>query len=450
MNHVALFLIGFCFYFISNNSNSATVYIPMPQGATLANGTDVHFKYPASSTDYEANYRSSKDYQTASGKYIPTTYEHKVKPNIPKLGPALAKALRAAPWVGTALYVKDIVCELTDICENPDDPTKPYLKNDPDKPTAENPAQTPFLYYSLNNSAGFAKSPTPQPVCTLSGYPSGFIPVDGSVQFSQTNPANGTSSSNGFCVRRNQSGSLAAIDPINQYTGCAPNYYKDGLVCKKNISGVPTYIPVTGQDWVTAEPKLSNPRVLPPMAQAGIPVPVDVPQFQPKETVVEKRTTTERDATGTATGTREETTRAKFEPLPNPNPTSLNSPVKVTETTTTVVTNITNNTTNTTTTTYEAAPDEPPPEKEPEDTDLEFDEVADSDLKQHELGDDFNHNSFGEGTCLPDPVISYSKGSLTIPFHVACEFATLMRFVVLIISTLIAAYIIIGGKHGSD
>lgn len=432
MNHISFFLIGFCFYLITNNSNAATVYIPMPQGATLANGSDVHFRYPASSTDYEANYRSSKDYQTASGKYIPTTYEHKLKPNIPKLGPALSKALKAAPWVGTALAVKEIVCELSDICENPEDPTKPQKKDDPSN-TPENPTTTPYGYYTtFQFGHPVARWPTRQAACSALNSPGRTFVVDG----------------NGNCLTLEGPGSFQAA--LWFHTGCSPLYVQVGDTCTKQNPTQPIYRNLTDEDWSAAEPKLSNERAIPPMVQAGIPVPVEVPQFQPKETIVEKRTTTERDATGTATGTREETTRAKFEPLPNPNPTSLNSPVKVTETTTTVVTNITNNTTNTTTTTYESAPDEPAPEKDPEDTDLEFDEVADSDLKEHELGDAFDHNSFGSGSCLPDPVISYSKGSLTIPFHIACEFATLMRFVVLVMSTLIAAYIIIGGKNGSD
>lgn len=412
----------------------------MPEGVSISNGTDFTMKAIASSDDFENNFRSSKNIPTSQGKYLPVTVDHKMTPNMPRVGKAAAGLLKTAPVIGTVLGLVELACALTDICENPE--THDLQLRTPAEPsTPDNPSvvqgsfgsqilgSAPIYRFAtvssmlsyINSSTNYT-APQHLPMTvdySIAGYPLGTLVTKTGIQ----------------------------LDRVSRSTFCPAGYIVNGINCDKGSA--PSWRPLTELDWQTAEPQLSVPEAIPHLIQSGIPVPVNVPQLQPKEQVVERESTTVRDSTGTATGTQERTTTLKIDPLPNPSPISATSPAKVTQTTVTTITNITNNTTNTTETTTESSPDEPPPEEE--DTDIEFDQVTDNDLEEFELPNQFEKQNWTTSTgCPADPVINTSIGSFNLPFHIACEFATLFRFVVLLVSTITAAYIIMGSKNGTN
>ena len=423
---------AFTAIFFAQNSNAGTVYIPMPEGAQLANGQGVHYRIPYSSDAFEAAYPNKYDVPTTKGREL-VTYDHKMRPNVPKLGGALKRLVtKGLPLVGTAAAAYEFVCEVSEICTNPD--TGVLEKKSSSEPvTPENPAETPSYYYYAQQSTVPYQAPTARGACT---------------KFVQNNPAfatitfeEGGANGHGYC---SSSRGPAFSVSVERAVGCAPGYFNEGIKCTKPI--VYQYRPLTPTDWDTAEPQLSTPQAFEPLALAGEPMPV-VPELLPKQIVADRTSTTVRDSTGTATGTENRVRYINIEPQPNTNPNSLTSPAKVTETVVTTVTNITNNTTNQTTTTYNSSPDEPVPEKEPEDIEIEFDTPEDEPpLEEYEPDVQLEQNSWGGGSCPAGPVMNTSKGSYIYPMQPACSFVSSARPIILLLAGLAALYIISGIK----
>lgn len=427
-------LLFWLFVFIAlisiNQANAATVYIPMPEGATLANGTDIHFKYPFSSNTYESAYPTEKTIPTSKGR-VPMTLEHELKPNNSKVGKAVTNFLKKGlPIVSTAAALYQLVCDLSDLCTNP-------ATGNVEKRTVEpTTTSTTFNYQTsgITRSTGLAVC---QATVTSWCAPS-HISCTGMTYTDQ-------SSTTGQCFA-NRSDGGSKTSTVNKVVTCPTGYTLTANNNCFNPNAQTTFRPILPADYDNAETPLSVPAIIPRLVENEIPVPVDVPVLKPKSKTVDSTSTTIRDGSGTAIGTETRTTVVNVTPQPNTNPTSLTSPANVTETTTTTTTNITNNTTNSTTTTIELNPqsDESPPEEELE---IELDTPADEPPLQEFTPDvDYSDNSWGGGSCPAAPVMSTSKGTYLYNIQPACDFVNSARPIILLLAGLAALYIISGVK----
>ena len=204
--------------------------------------------------------------------------------------------------------------------------------------------------------------------------------------------------------------------------------------------------PITDADLEAAETALSDPQMTDHLLENAEPVPVDVstpPALDaPINQPIGSETITTKDAQGNTTGTQvTETSLDITDAATTENPNQID--VKEKKTVTTY--DLNNNPTGSTTTESEIRPPAPP---DPPDIDYEidFDDVNDKDLEEYEFPDIFSYESWGEGSCPADRSVSYGYGNLNLSMQPACDFATGVRPIILVIAGLSAMFIISGIK----
>jgi hypothetical protein len=166
------------------------------------------------------------------------------------------------------------------------------------------------------------------------------------------------------------------------------------------------------------------------------PVPIDKPVLSPVSQTSPPLSTVKRDPLGNVINTTTTTTTTNISPVTNNNTTNQ---VTVNQITNTTVTNANGEVESTTDTTSDPAPDD--------ETTIEFDDVPDKDLEKQEIPLTLEPVSWGEGSCPADPVVSVMGTSIAIPVHVACDYMSTVRPIVLAFFALISAYIIIGVRQ---
>lgn len=276
----------------------------------------------------------------------------------------------------------------------------------------------------------------------------------------------------GGCVINNVPGSTGAIVQAAQefisarttdaFTCETPPSPESSFACRTldNIGGpaivfwtsqgTGVTLPVTDIDWMEAEPKLKDkfgqvitseqgqPWIEALSGLAPMPVNLTWPQTSWKDAT---QTTTVRDSKGNVqsvvTRTPSNTTVA----------TNNSTVIKFTESVVTTTTGYVNGAPQPSVTSTEVKPqdDSTPPKRE----DVELDTVDDLDLQTQEIGA-FSYTPAGGGSACPaDPVVTVLGHSLTIPGHVLCDYATMMRTVVLLVFGVIAAGIVAGARSES-
>ncbi len=333
----------------------------------------------------------------------------KVEKNLPVLlsnnavGKAATGLLKSLPAIGTAITLVELACDLAQICWNEDSDGFEYI-----------PAGTyPNQYGSCEEAIG---------------WPSG------------TN----TDCNN---VRNNNPGTIYWFrSPDYDSTFMSQNCVLAGTVGWtyaaagwKNCSNPPSGDPRTPSetDWTNAEPKLNVDGAIAPIIIGGGSVKIDVPTFQPIQQPIATTTTTLKDSAGNVTGTETTTTTLN---ITNASTSTVVNNYNVTETTVTTTYNNSNQVTGSTSTNSDAPP-KTPDTKPPI---IEFDQVPDSNLQTAEVPGTFTTNSWGGGTCPPDTTINYKYGTLTYDMQPACDFASGIQPVTLVLAAVIAAYLISG------
>ncbi|MDD5323311.1 MAG: virulence factor TspB C-terminal domain-related protein, partial [Methylococcales bacterium] len=202
-------------------------------------------------------------------------------------------------------------------------------------------------------------------------------------------------------------------------------------------------------DWSDAISKLSSAanslQKLSDMVQGllgkGQAIPIDNPVLSPSSITTAPVSTVIRDSAGNVIKTVTESVTYNSSPI-NIYDNSYNP---ITNITSIVNSTFTDNTTNITTTTT-TTNDSPPVDSPPDDPSVEFDTVDDVDLPTQSLPDMATPVSWGEGTCPADPVATVFGHPIPIPVHVVCTYMSGVRTAVILLFSLIAAYIVIGVK----
>lgn len=314
-----------------------------------------------------------------------------------RLGKAATSLLKTLPAIGTAITLAELACDLAQICWN-------------------------------NNSGGFEYQP------------SGLYPGEsGSCEEAVGYPSGQTF---GNCTSlTTQHGTLRWFraphnPPGNGCQGISTISFIYSATGYKNCGQLESTprIP-TEQDWTNAEPKLNVDGAITPLVTSGGNLPLSaVPSFPPVSKPVATTTTTLKDGAGNVTGTQTSTTTM------NVSSTNTVNNYNVTETTITNTYNNSGQLTGSSTT----AGDTPPKTPDTKPPIIEFDQVPASDLQTVEVPGTFQPSTWGGGTCPSDTTVNYKHGQLTFKMQPACDFASGIRPVTLVLSALIAAYLISG------
>ncbi len=329
----------------------------------------------------------------------------KVEKNLPVLlsnnavGKAATGLLKSLPAIGTAITLVELACDLAQICWNNDTGGFEYTSS----------GLYPGEYATCEEAIGYPSGAT-NPNCTsINNQFSGLR------WFRQPHEAPG----NGCVGYGTVSYAYAAV----YYGGC-------GQINPETRTPTET-------DWANAEPKLNVDGAIAPIIIGGGSVKIDVPTFQPIQQPIGTTTTTLKDSAGNVTGTETTTTTLN---ITNASTSTVVNNYNVTETTVTTTYNNSNQVTGSTSTNSDAPP-KTPDTKPPI---IEFDQVPDSNLQTAEVPGTFTTNSWGGGTCPPDTTINYKYGTLTYDMQPACDFASGIQPVTLVLAAVIAAYLISG------
>lgn len=340
-----------------------------------------------------------------------------------RIGRAAGLLYKANPYILAASIVAPIFCTVTDVCHWPDADGNDAIQKVTHVPAGykwQVVQASPVVYYT-----------TPELACNAAASAWGF-------RYDKVT-----------CMQNDAANYLVVVDgyPYAPFTTLYKNFAIGSVVRVGNLMPAKdTYAPMTDTDWEALyaywdanHPTLSQINIMASFVYNNKGnVPVDDPVFAPVEAPVGHTETTVRDGSGTATGTSITDTTVKVEPNP-----TVPGTAKTTETTTTTVTNITNNTSNTTTT-VNSTPDNAPPEKtEPT---IEIDNVPDVDLPTYKNPATFDSTSWGEGSCPANPSVNTQFGAITVPFEPICNSMTLIRPAIILISLLVAAFIVSGAR----
>lgn len=438
---IALLLIG------ATTAQAASIEIGPPSNVRLQNGQWWFFPPGGNYTPPDtlpALENNSRDISVPTSKgRLPVTINQKTPVSINNLGKAAVNLAKRAGPLGVGLTLAWELCDIADVCAFPSDPENPasapiWTQTDPDnKPM-------PYVRYKLLTNLGGDEFSTYTEACDVGGErliqnskpPSGGWAsgeVIGCVLFADVQPRAVISfvSTGGFTGESTQ-------HVADRIQNCPSTHTLIGPTCHpKN----PTRVPVTPGAWDTAEnlPGLNSPDIIPDLIEGGEPIPLDTPEIEPKTVPGPGGSTTEtiRNGQGQPIGTKTTDTTVTISPS---GPTT----VSVTENTTTTETNITNNTTTITTTETTLPNNEDQSEKPKEDTDLDIDDVPDTDISTYEIPDTFAYDSWGGGSCPGDPTITAKGYAYNLPVHKVCEAMTDMRPGVLLIAAVVSAFIISG------
>jgi|GEM_PF-3185028 len=395
------------------------LHISKPGGGTA-------LVYPDAGISKEIPVNSSK------GNYlIPVEKSFPVVPA--KVGKAATRFLKSLPVIGTGLAIYDTVCDLADICKNPQSGELEYA---PDIPNGY-PVTMGTGYYRHPYSHTI-HAPTAELLCKKSAYKVAIHYASGYLTFLRVDPEPGFPNSY-LCVYWDTSGnphqeSTGGIEYYNN-NACYSGYTLVGNECVHNNAPVP----VTETHWTEAETKLNAQpqQTAEALYNSDAPVPVLAStQSAPVTQQIAQTSTQTKDAQGNITGTQVATTSVKVEDTSTTNNVTYN----VTEITTITTYNENNEITDTQTQTS----DNSPPQR-PTDTDItiSFDDIPPDELETEEVELEMpEYESWGDGTC-PDDVDLGIYG-LSISYQPVCEVATDLRPFFIFLASVTGLFIIAG------
>lgn len=324
---------------------------------------------------------------------IPTT----ISPNAVRVGTALVSLARLAGPVGLGLNLVTLVCSTTQICTSATDPNELVISN----------TINPYIY----GVSGFTRFSS---VELCEEYRRLYAPADP--------PSIWTPN---------------AADTACMRNGVNWQSYSKSV----NPNSSVTVGPPTESQWSAAAVSLAAAtgqlaQIVQSLQAQGQPVPVDKPVLSPASATSSPTTTVNRDQAGNIINTTTTSTTTNISPVTN---TSTTNTVNVTQVTNTTITDSTGAVSSSTQT------DLIPPE--PDDPDIQFDQVDDVNLETQELPLSMPAaSSWGEGSCPPDPSVSVLGHPIAVPVHVVCDYMTGVRGAVIALFALISAYIVIGVK----
>lgn len=367
---------------------------------------------------------------TSKGNYlVPVEKTFPVEPS--KVGKAATRFLKTLPLIGTAVALYDTVCDLTDICKNPQSGELEYA---PDIPNGYPAIGEAGRWQHASNSA--INEPTLELLCKNSTFKSTFFYAPAFLIYVSSS----SSGVNGTCVYRDTSNNppttLERDGFAKRNSGtCSANYTLVSGICKHNNAPVP----VTESHWTEAETKLNAQpeQTATALYNSDAPVPVQaLTQSAPVTQQIAQTSTQTKDAQGNVTGTQVATTSVKVEDISTTNNVTYN----VTEVTTITTYNENNEITNTQTQTSDNSPPQRPTDT---DTTISFDDVPPDQLEEEEVDLEMpEYESWGEGICPDD--VDLGMYGLSISYQPVCEVATDLRPFFLLLASITAVYILSG------
>lgn len=378
--------------------------------------------------------KEAPTFQSAKGNFaIEITRYSPIDVN--RVGKAVVKFAKIAGPVGMALAAADLICDLSNICNQSGQWVAQGNDPLPGQPSSYPVADGKWTAWANR----FASSPEmgcrdPERITVNTGSASSFE-YDHMTQIDQNTYS--------CWARSKTTGSVFYASNTSKAPGCSDGYIISGSLCLKQ--GLTESHPATQSDWDGAESKLNDDRLVPELESKGQDLPVGNPTIpNPVEKIVDQKTTTNKDQSGNTTGTTEETTKIKLEDAsPTENPTNSPSIIRITESTTTIKYDVNNNIISSSTTVNNSET----PYPKPEETKIEFDNSTDSELEKYALPSSFSYTSWGSGQCPPDRSVSYHYGTLNLTFQPACDFAVAMQPAILAIAGFLAMFIIAGVRN---
>lgn len=335
-----------------------------------------------------------------------------------RLGPAVVGLAKKAGPLGMAITAASLVCELSNICN---------LNGVWEKYTAPDPVT------DLRSSTGWNVNGTNYPSLTLDQAIAAAHP---------------TCTSGNDCKIANFSWNNGSLTMSFQKQKVSDNAVLCNCSATKLAAYVPsssTHSPATDDDLNDAASKLNDDRFTPELIEKGESVPTDgVPTLtagQKKGLGLDSVPT--KDSSGNVTG-REDTV-TEIEAV-DAGTTDKPGSVIIKETKTTIkYDNSNTQISSTTSTSYTNQPET----NQPSGFTISFDDVPEATLPTYNVPNTFSSTSWGSGTCPPNIDIPITGMTIHLPTEPICDTAEMMNPFVLLLSSLIAIYIIAGVRGGS-
>lgn len=353
--------------------------------------------------------------------------------NTARLGSAMVGLAKKAGPVGMTIGAVSLVCELTTICK--DLAGNWSITDNSSLPGYPSTTSTVGYYFVAGINSPPYQYPSPEVACSSAASKDKFWGNG------YTGSGSGTGSS-ACTVTKTADGSTNQTS-ITFASGTCPAFYVlSGSVCA--LSGATPRQP-TDTDWDAKKDKLNDDRVTPHLIEAGESLPTDaVPTLTPDQ---KKRlgldSVPTKDSSGNITGRQDTTTDIEaVDAGTSDNP----GRVIIKETKTTI--NYDNSNTqisSTTSTSYTNQPDT----KQPSGFTISFDTVPEATLPTYNVPNTFGATSWGTGTCPPNIDVTLTNFSFAIPTQPVCDTAEMINPFVLLLSSLIAVYIVAGVRGGN-
>jgi hypothetical protein len=335
------------------------------------------------------------------------------------------------------ISIAQIVCDLSKICSN----SSGLWEKAADPAVAGWPTTiTEPKSWTVNGQGsgqGSIKFPTVQTKCEdWRVYENSISPA---WAFSAGYTLNSVTNTTANCVLTNTLNQATTYQLVSN-TSCPLHYTLTGGQCVLIGNSVPA--PVQDSDWTAAKTLLNDSRFIQPLLDKGEAVPVFAPPAIPMiEKVIDTHTVPTLDASGNVTGSQVTTTKLQATDASTPSsPNTFN----ITESTTINNYNTSNVLTSTTTTVVNPpAPVPAPAAADP----ITFDAVTDTTLQTVQVNPAHDDSSWGQGSCPAPQTVVTHFGSLTIPTAPACEFATMIKPIVLLAAAIGAMFIVSGVKE---
>lgn len=380
---------------LMNTTDNQLMVKPNPQ-------TDTYSRNYVTQDNRYLNVLSKADYRASNGRIYPITIEKTGEIDGSKVGKAVVRMAKILPPVALGVEVYNLVCELSHICK----------KDGSDE--WEIPGESIPSQNSIWDCSGFGNMTVTECLENIQGCNQGSVICD--------NPRLSSDAKSYLWDKKFTNGTFIGVitmTRVNPYELSQPR------------------IP-TESDWEASETQLNDERFDEPLLANGQPVPLkNLPifgnnppvQLSDSETVI-------RDSQGNITGTRRTITQLELS-----DGATSSQPGRVTGIETQTQTDY--NTSGQPTGTQTSTNTPPPLEKPQEPPTISFDNAEGLPIETEVVPMQLPAaNSWGEGVCPPDVALPFY--GLSIPYQPACDAATMLRPVVILLASISALFIIAG------
>lgn len=344
-----------------------------------------------------------------------------------RLGANVASFAKKVGPLGMALTAADLVCTLSNICNQAGQWMMAGSDPLPGQPNSY-PA-TDGKWWGWNSSYySTVEGACSDPARLAANVGTGYVFDHSEIVTADTYK----------CYARRLSDSLVFYaSNATRSSGCASQYTLVGTDCVKD--GVTQSHVATDSDWTSKQSLLNDDRFTPHLLDASEALPVGLPVTPAGQTLkIGQQSTPVRDASGNVTGRDDSVTTIEAVDAA-----TAEAPGRVIVKETTTTTRYDNNNTvinTSTSTSYSATPTE----SKPQNYEIKYDTVAPAELSTYQIPNTFTNTSWGSGTCPSDITVVTSIKTFAIPSQPICTAAEMLHPFVLLLATITGIFIISG------